>query len=254
MKQFCRPRKKLGGDKMLYIIGLGLDIGDISAKSLEIIKKSKKAYLESYTIEFPYDISKLEKQIGKKLIIADRKRIESGAEEIIGEAKKEDISILVYGDPLSATTHSDIIIRARKDGVKTIIIHNASVINAVSDTGLQLYKFGKIASIPKWQKSFKPESFYDIYKENDSIKAHTLFLLDIGLDAKEALSYIKEISEKRGEKLPNIIIACSMLGTEHQEIIKGTFETLSKKKIKNPSCIIFPSSMHFIEAEMIEGI
>ncbi|MFH1248971.1 MAG: diphthine synthase [archaeon] len=239
---------------MLYIIGLGLDIGDVSIKSLEIIKKCKKTYLESYTIEFPYEICELEKSLEKKLIIADRAKIESGAEEIINDAKKIDVAILVYGDPLSATTHSDIILRAKKEGVKIKIIHNTSVINAVCDTGLQLYKFGKIASIPKWQKSFQPESFYDIYKENDSIKAHTLFLLDIGLDAKEALAYIKEISDKRGENLPNIIIACSMLGTEHQEIIKGTFETLSKKKIKNPSCLIFPSSLHFIEAEMIEGI
>ncbi|MEK9207878.1 MAG: MGMT family protein, partial [Patescibacteria group bacterium] len=37
---------------------------------------------------------------------------------------------------------------AKKLGISTKIIHNASIINAIGITGLQLYKFGKVSSIP----------------------------------------------------------------------------------------------------------
>lgn len=238
---------------MLYLIGLGLDVKDISLKSIEILKKCKAVYLESYTIEFPYKTAEIEKIIKKKIILADRDTLETKVEGIIENAKKQDIAVLIYGDPLSATTHIDLLLRARKLKVKTKIIHNSSILTAIADTGLQLYKFGKVASIPKWQSSFKPESFYDIFKENQSIKAHTLFLLDIGLEVSEALYYFEEISLRRKEDLQTFtVIVCSRLGTDNQVIEKGKLSDLAKKKFKNPSCIIIPSQLHFMEAEMLQ--
>lgn len=45
----------------LYMIGLGLsDEYDVSIKGLEIIKKSKKIFLESYTSLLNVDVKKLE--------------------------------------------------------------------------------------------------------------------------------------------------------------------------------------------------
>lgn len=238
---------------MLYVIGLGLDIKDISLKALGIIKKCKNVYLESYTTEFPYNIKELEKIIKKKVIKADRDAIENNAEVIIEKSKNNDVAILIYGDPLSATTHTDLILRVKKANLKIQILHNSSIITAVADTGLQLYKFGKIASIPKWQINYKPESFYDIFKENQAIKAHTLFLIDIGLKVGEALGYIKDIAKQRQDDLTSkLIVVCSRLGTEKPTIIKGEIEELIKKKFPKPACIIIPSALHFMEAEMLE--
>lgn len=44
--------------------------------------------------------------------------VESEAESIYASAKDENVSFLVVGDPLCATTHTDLIIRARELGIR----------------------------------------------------------------------------------------------------------------------------------------
>jgi diphthine synthase len=98
---------------------------------------------------------------------------------IIKEAKEKNVSFLVIGDPLQATTHLELALRAEKEGIKTTIINNTSVISAVSRTGLESYKFGKTGSIVFPRKNWFPKTSYELLKENLQIKAHTLLLLDI---------------------------------------------------------------------------
>ncbi len=55
------------------MIGLGLnDEKDITVKGLEVIKKSKKVYLESYTSILSIDHKKLEEFYGKEVQIMYR--------------------------------------------------------------------------------------------------------------------------------------------------------------------------------------
>lgn len=237
---------------MLYIIGLGLDKKDLSLKAVGAIKKCKKIYLETYTSVPPYETKELEKLLKKKILEAGREEIENKADELLKEAKKSDMALLVSGDPLAATTHIDLMIRAKKEKIDVKIIHAPSVLTAIAETGLQLYKFGKTASIPKWQQSYEPESFYDIMIENLKIQAHTLLLLDIGLDAKEALFYIKKISEKRNDDIrTRNFVVCSQVGGEKFSFKVGKIDELLKQEFKLPACIILPSSLHFLEAEML---
>lgn len=49
-----------------------------------------------------------------QIIIADRFMVEDSAEGIFGSALNSDVALLVVGDPLCATTHTDMMIRARK--------------------------------------------------------------------------------------------------------------------------------------------
>lgn len=51
-------------------------------------------------------------------MLADRNVVESEADSIYASAKEEDVAFLVVGDPLCATTHTDLIIRARELGIK----------------------------------------------------------------------------------------------------------------------------------------
>jgi diphthine synthase len=230
---------------MLYIIGLGLNEKGISLSGLEIIKKCKKAYLESYTVNFPYS----EKEIEKKVILANRDLVES--DKLIKEAKKENICLLVYGSPLTATTHITLIQEAKKNKVKYEIIYNGSVFDAVAETGLQIYKFGKIASMPKWSNSFKPISFMEIVKQNQKIDAHSLILIDIGLDLKDALEELKISAEESEIELDKIVI-CSRLGTKDSKVLYKKFENLKNLNVKKPYCIIIPSKLHFVEQEVLE--
>ena len=236
---------------MLYLIGLGLNENSISKQGLESIKKCKKIYLENYTSDFPYKINELKKLIGKKIILADRELVENKVNELIKEAKKINVALLVYGSPLTATTHISLIQEALKNKIKFEVIHNASILDATAETGLQLYKFGKIASMPKYQKNFTPESFIEIIKENQKINAHTLILIDIGLDILQALRQI-EVSAKNKKIKINKIIVCQSLGTKNQKIFYGRINKLKNKKIKKPYCIIIPSRLHFIEKEILE--
>ena len=133
----------------LYLIGIGLsDEKDITVKGLEAVKKCGKIYLETYTSILQVRVRNLEKFYGKKIIEADRDLIENKADRILDDAKQGDAALLVIGDPMSATTHIDLMMRAKDKGIDFVVINNASVLNAVGITGLQLYKFGKTTSIP----------------------------------------------------------------------------------------------------------
>jgi diphthine synthase len=237
---------------MLYLIGLGLNVKSISLQGLEIAKKCKKVYLEEYTVDFPYKIGELSEVIDKKIIPANREKVENLS--IIDEAKKMDIALLIYGNPLIATTHTTLINEAKKTNIKIKVIQNASILDAVAQTGLQIYKFGKITSMPKHEKNFKPESYIEILKQNQQIKAHTLILTDIGLTFQEALNQLKESAEKNNIKLKKIII-CQKLGTKNQKIMYRPIEELEEYTgVKNPHCIIIPGKLHFMEREFLDNL
>lgn len=239
---------------MLYLIGLGMDKKDISLKGLEAIKNCNHVYLETYTNVYYYTQKEIEKIIGKKTIKADRKLVENGT-EILENAKKKNVALLVSGDPLSATTHIDLMLRAKKEKIKVNVIHAPSVFTVVGETGLQLYKFGKTGSIAKWQPNYSPESFYDLIKENQNIGAHTLLLIDIGLPVREALGYIDSIAKSRDpEMLAKKIIVCENLGTGEQKISYAKLQELIKKKYSLPACIIIPGKLHFMEEEMLKNV
>jgi diphthine methyl ester synthase len=236
---------------MLYLIGLGLNKEGISKQGINAIEKCSKIYLENYTVNFPYPEKELEEVIGKKIISIGRDAVET--DQLVNEAKKEDICLLIYGSPLTATTHISLIEEAKKSKVKYEIIYNSSVFDAIAETGLQIYKFGKITSMPKWTKSFKPTSFMEIVKENKTIDAHSLILIDIGLELEDCLNELKEAVKEYELKLDKIIL-CSGLGTKESKIFYKSVEELKKLDVKKPYCIILPSKLHFIEKEVLQQL
>lgn len=237
---------------MFYLIGLGLNENGCSKEACDSIIESDFIYLDVYTVDFPYQIKKLESQFKKKRFIpVKREFVESF--EILKDAKDKNIALLVYGSPLTATTHISLIEEANRRKIKCKIIHGASIFDAVAETGLHLYKFGKITSMPKWQKNYTPESFMDIAKENNSIKAHTLILCDIGLKFLETLEQLETSALNCGIVLGKIVV-CQSLGTKNQKILYGEIDKLKKAQgIENPFCLIIPSELHFTEKEFLEN-
>jgi len=236
---------------MLYLIGLGLNSESISKEGLEALSKCKRIYLETYTVNFPYSEGELKQELNKKIIPVDREFVESM--KLIDESKKMNVALLIYGSPLTATTHISLIQEAKMSDIKYKIIYNASVLDAVAETGLQLYKFGKVASMPKWdiKKNFIPDSFMEIVKENMSINAHSLILIDIGLEFSDALDQLEKASKNHNIKLKKIIL-CRELGTKSKRIYYGSPADLENKRIVSPYCIIIPSKLHFLEKEILE--
>ncbi len=242
----------------LYIIGIGLnDEKDITLKGLEAVKKCSKLFLESYTSKLQCDISNLEELYGKKIILADREMVEKNSDEIISET--EDTALLIIGDPMSATTHIDIMMRAKEKKVSVVVINNASVLTAVGITGLQLYKFGKTTSIPFPQEGFEPETPYDVIKSNGEL--HTLVLLDLRPDedkfmtVNEGLKYLLSIEDKRKEKViseDTLAVGCARLGGTYKIKYGKVKELVDEDFGGAPHCIIIPGKLHFSEEEALE--
>ncbi|MEW5897125.1 MAG: diphthine synthase [Nanoarchaeota archaeon] len=246
----------------LYLIGLGLsDEKDITIKGLEAVKKCSKVYLENYTSVLQCPKEKLEKFYGKKIIPANREMTEQGAENIVSEAKNKEIAFLVVGDPFSATTHIELFRLAREKKIAVKIINNASIVTAIGITGLQLYKFGKITSIPFYEEFVNLETPYLALKENQKSGLHTLFLLDLNpseekfMSINDALEILEKIEKRKKERIiskDTLVVGCARLGSENEIIKAGTLEEIKGMDFgRPPHCLIIPGKMHFLEEEVL---
>lgn len=245
----------------LYFIGLGLSSEkDITINGLEAIKKCDIVYLENYTSILNCKKEDLEKFYNKKIILAPRQKVEADDNEIIKNSKTKNVAFLIFGDPLAATTHIDLFLRAKKEGIKCNVIHNASIISAVGITGLQIYKFGKTTSIPLENENI--EAPYDVLKDNISLGLHTLFLLDLVpeeerfMTINDAIRYLLKVELKNNQKVfseKTFCIGCARIGSKNQIIKAGAAKDLLKFDFGNPvHCLIVPGKLHFIEEEAVK--
>ncbi len=245
----------------LYLIGIGLSTEkDITVKGLEIVKNCDKVYLESYTSLLQCSVSDLEESYGKKIILANREMSEQGDEKIVSEAKDKDLAFLIVGDPFSATTHVQLFKLAKENNVDVKVINNASVLTAVGITGLELYKFGKVTSIPFVEDHPDLETPYNVLKENGEM--HTLFLLDLKpaeekfMTVSSAIEILETIESRKKENIIKkdlLVIGCARLGSEDFIVKAGKLSEIKKFDFgKPPHCLIIPGNMHFVEEEMLE--
>lgn len=246
---------------MLYFIGLGLyDAGDISMKGAEALKNVDTIYAEFYTARlFGTNISALEEMLGVEITILTREQVEE--ENIpLKEAEKKDVAFVSAGDPLIATTHSDLMIEARKKGIETRVIHSSSILSAAPGiAGLQAYKFGKVTTIPFPEENYFPHSPYLAVKENMDSKLHTLVLLDIRahedryMTANQGLEYLLRVESERGENLisgDTLAVVIARAGAEKPVVRADKIEKLLNEDFGGPlHCLMIPGDLHFMEAE-----
>lgn len=271
---------------VLWFIGLGLgDAGDITVTGLEALRKCKFVYLEAYTSILPgLDGAALKEAYSPmpllegEFIEADRELVESGCDEMLERSKDHDVSFLVVGDALCATTHTDLWLRAKKLGIKVRVIHNASVMNAIAACGLQLYRFGETVSIPYWTEGWKPDSFYDKIVANRNANLHTLCLLDIKVKEQsienlmrnrkvyeparfmtvaQALTQLMEIetSRKGGVAAPDThVVGVARLGREDQAMTYGPCSEVLAVDLGGPlhSLVIPAEELHELEGEFLD--
>ncbi len=249
---------------MLYLIGLGLaDEQDITSKGLEALKKCTEVYAELYTNPFSGDLLNLEKIINKKIKVLKRPDLEEGADKWLPSAHDNDIALLVPGDPMVATTHLSIILTSEKLGIKTEVIHSSSIYSAIGETGLQIYKFGKTASLPFPEPGYFPNTPYKILEKNLNQNAHTLLLLDVKTKEKkfmtipEAIEILlelgKKVAKKPGFTEETHCLGIARLGSQNQKIKFGKAKELLKVDFgKAPHTLIVPGKLHFLEEEALE--
>ncbi|OJD37093.1 diphthine synthase [Diplodia corticola] len=265
---------------MLHLIGLGLaDEKDVTVRGLEIIKKAERVYLEAYTAVLLVDQARLEAFYGRSVIIADREMVESASDDILADADKVDVAFLVVGDPFGATTHTDLILRARELNIPTNTVPNASILTGVGCTGLQLYNFGQTISMVFFTDNWRPASWYDKILENDTIGLHTLVLLDIkvkepNLDAlargriiyepprfmtvAQCAQQMIEIEEEKGNGVCGkaaLAVGVARVGAPDQTIVAGTLEQLSQSDLGKPlhSLVLIGRNTHDLERDYLKA-
>mmetsp|Transcript_5175 Transcript_5175/g.6020 ORF Transcript_5175/g.6020 Transcript_5175/m.6020 type:complete len:281 (-) Transcript_5175:54-896(-) len=266
---------------VFYLVGLGLgDEKDVTIRGFEAIKSCDKIFLESYTSILGIDKEKLEAFYDKSITIADREMVESKAEDIYEPALGENnnVALLVVGDPVCATTHTDIMIRAKEYGCKVQVIHNSSVMGAIGSCGLQLYNFGQTVSIPFFEENWRPTSFYPKIKYNRGGGMHTLCLLDIKvkepnfeqlmkgrteylpprfMSVNECCEQLMEAESRHSEKCydpkTSLCVGLARLGQDSQKIVAGTMEELVSEDFGLPlHSFIICGKCHELELEMIK--
>ncbi len=246
----------------LYLIGLGLhDERDITLRGLDTARSCDKVYLESYTSVYEGTIQSLSALIGKEVISLGRADIEETPEETVLVAG--DVALLVLGDPLVATTHTDLLLRARALEKEVKIIHNSSIYSAIGQSGLQLYKFGRTTTIAYPEGSYFPKSPYDAIKDNKMRGLHTLCLLDIKADEDRFMTVNEAIDllfRMEKEKMQNqirqetICVGVARLGGDGM-MMAGPAEKLQEIDFGGPPhCLVICGALHEMETEMLNLI
>ena len=157
------------------------DEKDITVRGLEAVRACDEVWLESYTSILGVDVAALEAFYGRAVRVATRDTVESECDQIVGSCATKDVALLVVGDSLCATTHTDVALRAKAAGARVEVILNASVMGAVGKCGLQLYAYGQTVSVPFFDGPWRPTSWYEKSAHSVSGNPHTLCLLDIKL-------------------------------------------------------------------------
>ena len=249
----------------LTFIGLGLNSEkNMSILGLEEAKKADMVFMELYTSLMPeLDLKRLEKLIGKHVnMIVRRDLEEDSGKRILESAHKGKTVFLVPGDPLIATTHVDLRIRAEKQGITTRIVHGASIVSAVIGlSGLQNYKFGRSVTIPLSDTDLPDATPYNVIGENQKVGLHTLCFLDIRDEEKryltigDALNVLFTLENDKQEHVirdNTLTVGIARAGSDSPAVKADYVMQLQKFDFgKPPHTLIFPGKLHFMEAEAL---
>jgi len=206
------------------------------------------------------DLANLRRLVGKDVQVLSRKEVEEDAEDtILSKAKDKKVGFLVPGDPMVATTHVDLRLRAHKAGIKTHIIHAASVVSAAAGvTGLQSYKFGRTVTVPaSWHGTF-PESVCVTIKNNLVSGLHSLVLLEIDVENNTYISIPAALKQLLGvsENLirpETLVVGVARIEALDMVVRAGTVSEVMRTDFGGPPYVlIFPGQLHFVEAEALQ--
>ena len=250
---------------LLVFVGLGLhDEKGLTLRGLELARRADAVFLELYTNPMPnLHLEKLRRLVGRPIRLVSRKMMEEEeGKQILKEAEKGLTVLLVPGDPFIATTHIDLRIRAEKMGIKTSVVHGPSIISAaISLSGLQNYRFGRTVTIPYPEMEAYPETPLQVILENRGRDLHTLCLLDLKAeerrymtvrDALEVLLRAEEKAKVGAVGLNTLVVAVARAGSPNPIVRAGSVgEIMGEDLGQPPHTLIFPASLHFMEAEAL---
>lgn len=246
----------------LHLIGLGLhDAKDITVKGLERVRSCDVVYAEFYTaILAGTSREDLEAFLQKSVTVLDRLGVEAGGRDLVREAGGREVALLTAGDPLTATTHTDLVVRCRAEGVQVRVVHAPSIYSAAPGLlGLQHYKFGRTTTLVRPEANWMPTSPFDAVAENHAAGLHTLVLLDIKADedyfmtAGEGLLLLLDLARRTGNGWFTKDTQAGVVaraGADEPTVVTGRVGDLLGMDFGPPlHCLVLPGTMQVVEAE-----
>ncbi|MDG7005558.1 MAG: diphthine synthase [Nitrososphaerota archaeon] len=247
----------------LVFVGLGLGERGVSLAGVDAIRASDLAYFERYTSPpSPTLLEGLEAATGKKIVTIGREAVEDG-KVILEAASRSKVVLAVQGDPMIATTHSDLRVRAARKGIQTRVVHGATIpAAAASESGLHFYKFGATITFTVESASHHQDVYQRIHR-NLLEGRHTLLLLeydvekgkgaDPGMVAESLLeaerNFKREVVNER-----TLALVLGRVGMRDQTMIGDSLGELRARTFgPPPHCVIVPGRLHFTEEEALES-
>jgi len=244
---------------MLIFAGIGLSGPGSLTKEVEVvIHSADQIYVERYT-------SPMDAQFFQDLAVeeVDREFVEDGL-ALLEMASNKTVVLLCYGDPMVATTHAELRVRAENRGIRTKVLHNASILSSLpGGTGLHSYKFGRSVTATIGTDPAALSLYYSLHS-NLVNGLHTPILLDYNLRENKHLTPNRAITtllEREEEQrkavfnLDSLVIIVSRMGSVHEEIVGGSARSLKDQDFGDPPYVlILPGKLHFTEEEFLRTI
>lgn len=250
----------------LYIVGAGLSLDLITLRGVKVLRGCDVVFMDSYTSILSN--SDVENVIGRRIYKLRRVDLEERFEEVLFNPVLQglNVALLVPGNPLDATTHISLIVEAHRRNITFEIIPAPGIVpNAISMSGLMIYKIGKIATLTYPKHGSLSEYPYEVIRDNDLRNLHTILLLELDLEnnvvmnIRDAVDILFKLEEVRGEKVISRgrkAVAISGLGGSNQRICFNSLEELRKlPKHRGPHTLVVTSpKLHFMEEEALKAL
>jgi len=248
----------------LWLIGLGPgDLSSMTTAAIETAKACKYRFLEGYTALLPLDEEpKLTNIVGEYELLM-RPGVEN-PDELLRLASESSVALMIVGDPLQATTHVDLQLRAKAAGINCHVIHGISITTIVTGAvGLQSYRFGRQVTLAYPYGDYLATSPFELILDNLQRDLHSLVLLDLdptgmGVDEQKPMSpavavdVLRRSADKIGENIEQWkIVLCSDMGRPEQRIFHGTLDEVQSINDGSIHCIVIPGRLDELEAEAL---
>ena len=241
----------------LWFVGLGVCAPDsIPAAAARTIQSADITYLDTFTSPG------VSLRGVDNILPAPRWLVEDGR-EILDNAAQKTVVLASYGDPMVATTHAELRVRAESRGIPTGVVHASSAVIAIlGECGLHHYKAGRTATIMNDARAALTP--YQTTYRNAVHGNHTLLLLEYDadegffLEPNSALRMMQEAEagQQRGVFGDDAyIVVASRVGMPDQAVRAGRIHRMERYDFgEPPHSIVVPGPLHFTERDALMAL
>ncbi len=249
--------------RMLYLIGLGLNPQQLTLEALHAIQICREVFVENYTSKYSQgEIAALEKMIAKKITPLNRMGVEDESDILLARAQNGAIGLLVFGNPLTATTHVSLLEACVEKKINYRVIPGISIFNYRGICGLDEYRFGRTTTFVFPQEGFEPLSTFDMIVKNKTLGLHTHCLFDLHpekqrfMSIEEAVTFLEHAANARDANITRwIAVGLAGMGNDTQQVHAGSLNELKKQKWeKFPQSLIICGDLNEYEREALQKL